>query len=116
MIQTEGRQDRAGLADTSFCCVLEQGKDLLVFSLEMESDSSSTSSSNVSDVDDFEEEGVFVAAAEVIRPYQNEPLAVAADNGDDDGLAEDDQEEDEDGLSLRILERRFEKTDPVREW
>ena len=48
-----------------------------------------------------------------ITPYEGELFASSDDNGDDH---EDKDEGDEDGLTPASLERRFEKTEPLRSW
>ena len=46
-------------------------------------------------------------------PYQEEPLASTSDSEDE---TNDDNVEDEDGISRVILERRFEKEIPLEQW
>ena len=49
-----------------------------------------------------------------ITPYEGEPFASSDDNGDEH--EEEDDERDEDGLTPASLERRFDKTEPLRSW
>ena len=70
--------------------------------------------SNTSDIenndvsDDSENEYVF--SGEYL-PYQNEPLASESESS-----SQDDDELDEDGLSVEILRQRYEKEVPVDKW
>ncbi|CAB3999732.1 Hypothetical predicted protein [Paramuricea clavata] len=70
--------------------------------------------SNASDIensdvsDDSENEYVF--SGEYL-PYQNEPLASESESS-----SQDDDELDEDGLSVEILRQRYEKEVPVDKW
>ena len=72
------------------------------------------STSNTSDIensdvsDDSENEYVF--SGEYL-PYQNEPLASESGSS-----SQDDDELDEDGLSVEILRQRYEKELPVDKW
>lgn len=52
----------------------------------------------------------------VNAPYQNEPLALGPQQGEDDLVDPADEEADEDGLSFETIEARYEKVEPVAQW
>lgn len=70
---------------------------------------SNTSDIENSDVND-DSENEYVFSGEYL-PYQNEPLASESESS-----SQDDDELDEDRLSVEILKQRYEKEVPVDKW
>ena len=70
---------------------------------------SNTSDIENSDVSD-DSENEYVFSCEYL-PYQNEPLASESESS-----SQDDDELDEDRLSVEILRQRYEKEVPVDKW
>ena len=73
----------------------------------------STSASSSSDEASLhsEEEGEGLINL-IVQPYQDEPVADLPD----EGLTEEDDEDDKDGIRLATLESRFDNKDSVCNW
>ena len=79
------------------------------------SDSDGSGSGSVSNASEAE----LVAVNTVTIPYQYGPLALGGDQvgqEGDEAYHEEDEEGDEDGIPLRIIERRYDGVDTVDEW
>lgn len=68
----------------------------------------SESSTNSSEQEHSPEE---IEVISFVEPYEDEPLASS-----DDDEVDQDEEEDVDGLTARVLEARFERQITVNEW
>ena len=77
----------------------------------MSSDSEESIMSESSGDSSERDSGEDIELVSYVEPYEDEPLA------SDDGENEDEEEEqDADGLTLAVLEARFERQITIREW
>ena len=74
-----------------------------------ESECASASSSSLKDLDSSSESDVLEQSS-FVEPYTNEPLASSGDE------FEENETDDEDGMSSQTLAQRYEKEIPVESW